>query len=204
MNFTTDGSFGNPVFIISLAIIALELLFYFPAMIYGTYSFGKYRHNILIGKRYPSLTLIAVIGILTHSISWTFATLSENKILLPYTYYAKVLRFIGTSFFIWPIMLRFWMLFYNINWIYQTQNQNWKSIIDPSFKHPTKYYAQTKQWFIVNHKKYGNYRLLKKYLPMIIIGWAIILITSYCIAYVLFIFLTLFFFFVLFCFDSCL
>ena len=182
MPLITVTMFNDVDFMISIVIIAFELIVFLPLMFYGTFAFSKCRNNILIGKRYPSLTFVAVIGLVIHSISWTFATLSENKILLPWTMYAKSFRLVGVSVYVWPICLRFWMLYYNINWIYQTQNQQWKSIIDSSFKHPTKYYSQTKQWFIVNHKKYGNYPFLKKYLPIVIIVDAIVLVSSFIIA----------------------
>lgn len=167
-----------PITSISLSVVIFCV--YFPLMGYGIWRLWEHRRNVLIGKRYPSLTFCACFGLVLHCTALLFQIYSTEGVLLPVSNYIAELRFIAVGIFYVAFLLRFWMLFYNINWIMQTQNQNWKQIVNSEYKDP----AISHQWFIANKKTYGNWYYTRRIGFIVAIVYCTAVHVNYTFTYV--------------------
>ena len=173
---------NNTVPITSIALTIVVFCLYFPLMFYGIWRLWQHRGNVLISKRYPSLTFCACFGLVLHCTALLFQVYFTEGVLLPTSSYIAQLRFISVGIFYVSFLLRFWMLFYNINWIMQTQNRNWKQIINSQYKDAT----ISKQWFIANKKTFGNWYYMRKVGFIVAIIYCTAVHINYLLTYVLF------------------
>ena len=163
--------------ILCFVIIGCFVVIYLPCMCYGALKLWVYRHNVLIRKRYPMVTVVTVIGFLIHSIGVCFSTLFYVNQFEPYSHYLTLTRYVGETIFATCLLLRYWMLYYNIRWIDETKNQNWKQIIDPSFEDPT----ISKQWFLSHKRTFGNWNFMKKISFILFVIHLSLIVAIFCI-----------------------
>ena len=156
---------------------------YLPMMLYGMYKLWIYRHNILIRKRLPTLTIIASTALILDSISWLlWVFIFENKQLkdlnetddddeeeqeiheYDQNRLIAILRFVSMLLFVTTILLRFWMIYFEISFINSINNQNWKLIINKNFYKSTNQKSKclSSYWFVNNKKTFGNWYFMRR------------------------------------------
>ena len=164
---TQDKSHGiNLTFEISkkiLLIIAgsLLILFYLPFSIYYSYKIYRNRYSIIVHKRFPYLILVTVIGncIYLSTEKTIMLLISFNYIACPTPEYEDTLEFIIDLTIHWVFIyalyltvLRFWLLYFKLEWALSNINNRWQSILNSRSGH--------QDWFLRNKKKYGSYTWL--------------------------------------------
>lgn len=145
--------------ILSIATLCLCLAVYTPITVYLLTKFMKYSSQMVIAKRHPQIFVIMMIlGIIYLSIS-RLVTLGTRTMLVTNEYcfiksckIAKFLNLYATTFFysitfIAPplyLLLKYWMIYYDIKWMQATFNLEWKSLINPYFHEMDEYIKKHK------------------------------------------------------------
>ena len=148
-----------------IAIVGASLYFgiFLPVSCYFSFVFFRLRKTRLFKLRYGWLTILSVVSIL---INYILSGLN----LLHIGGYINTSFEAGTFFcmfvFSYAIFQRFWLIYYDIEIIHLTENEEWKSLIDDKMDD---HYRN--DWFLINKETYGNNKYLLKFsIPIIIIA----------------------------------
>eukprot|EP01083_Nonionella_stella_P142281 439928_1 len=135
-----------------------------PALTYFFIKLYRQRNRIMIYKRYPITTLTTYIIVMIDIVIQkpffiifqvgpvtpaTSAVLFTSLAFFPLTYYG----------FIYAILWKFYLLFYEINYSKESMNDGWKNIIN----HET---SETKSFFLEHHDTLGNFHWFTKRLTI--------------------------------------
>ena len=141
-----------------------------PFVIYCIYKFNQRKDDIIIQKRYPSITLIFGVIIIkcddttsiisTHTIcddpqNFTLDCDISNEFVLKTMHYSLLFSVYTISTVdLWIILLRYWLIFYNVNWTRSTTNQTWKIHLNPS--------NAESDWYLSHKSTFGNIKYCGK------------------------------------------
>ena len=146
--------------------VLLNLCIYTPILIFWIYKVVQWRRSFVIKKRLPTLlTATIALSIAYFSIEKTIQLFSlgdildtESKLTLnKVIFYVFQIPFV---YFIWLYSLRFWLLYYKLEWSLSMMNNEWKSIVHHN--------NASDDWFIVNRNIYGSQRFLQKKLIILV------------------------------------
>eukprot|EP01084_Bolivina_argentea_P159938 278566_1 len=149
-----------------------------PYCIWCTYKYYKYRNHIIISKRYPIVTLcfcaISVISLCIEQSLYRILWTTSND----YNKFSDVSPILLTTSIIisglvhiivpWLICLRFWLIYYNIEWTKSTINKKWKIHLN--------YLDIDKDWFLSNKSTFGNAKYLIKRVSIVALCLSILTI----------------------------
>lgn len=119
---------GATIFYITCVLCILIIT---PSLIYYTFKFNQYKNTIVVRKRYPNIiTVILVLSILNICIRIPLTVLVSTPTNLPWLqsiHHSDLINIIEaflnvylTHALITLIALRFWMIFYKINYTYSS------------------------------------------------------------------------------------
>ena len=125
--------------------------------IWGIYRFNRLRGLMIIEKRYPqfvmaeaivSCLMLAIIHPANNTQFWAYPAISGNW------WYYLCNGLYAITFQVVPSIetCRIWLIFYDLQYLHSSKNQQWKTEIDAS-------YAQ-KDWYLRNRGKWGNQRYI--------------------------------------------
>lgn len=169
---------GNTAFLVLVILSTLlNLLVYTPIMAYWIYKVFKYRNSFVIKKRLPTL-LIALISLsmiyfsltLTFQL-YTFGDIMTDKSRLNLNRVIFYVFNIPFVYFLWFYALRFWLLYYKLEWSLSMMNNEWKSIINHT--------NASDDWFIIHRQRYGSLRYLQRKLIIIVTIITILVIIAW-------------------------
>eukprot|EP01084_Bolivina_argentea_P318278 551930_1 len=166
-----------------IIVFVLLLLFCWlictPLICYGGYQIYQKRHNQIILKRHPTITIISCI------ISFIGTAIYSPLFLCGFTFHkdSPIVAFYNyTSPFLFPLIvyslfyllfLRFWHLFFDIKWMQSSRSAEWKSFLSMD--------AVKSDWFLNNKHSYGNIIYSFK---LILIPWSISIIIMTILEYI--------------------
>eukprot|EP01083_Nonionella_stella_P187300 687892_1 len=149
---------------ITLVLFLIGVLIYIPYCLYLAYPLLHRRKDIILVKRYVTLSIIAVVILLSQillvTVQQVFAfevidddskshSLSSAGGILNCVYLLSQLKFISI------IAIRFWLVYYDTNYFVVMCNDEWKGIIAQS-------YNTTGNFFTKHKAKWGNQTFLLK------------------------------------------
>ena len=187
---TMDSETEWIIFFICTSCIYLIII---PFVIYCNYSFNLHKQDIIIQKRYPSLTLLfgvlmtlniflsRPLYLLTYTICndpQAFSTNCdiENKSIINFIHYFLLLCIYSFSTpNLWIVLLRYWLIYYNVNWTRSTINKTWKIHLNPS--------DVESDWYLSNKSKYGNIKYCGKRVFILYLIFAPCTILLKCFVY---------------------
>ena len=151
--------------ILTIVSTCLNLLVYTPILIYWIHKVVKFRDSFVIKKRLPTLLItLIVLSLLYFSVEktiqlWAIGNLmspqwklTSNKVI----FYLFQIPFV---YFLWFYVLRFWLLYYKLEWSLSMMNNEWKSIINHN--------NASDDWFILHKRNYGSLRFLGRRLVIV-------------------------------------
>lgn len=167
--YTTEAKEATSSFVLTskmilLGIAGCVLLFvYLPFSIYYSWKIYQNRYSIIVHKRFPYLILVTVIGncIYLSTEKTIMLLISFQVIPVPTAQYKETVEFIILATIHWVFIyalyltvLRFWLLYFKLEWALSNINNRWQSIINSR--------AENQDWFLRNKKTYGSYTWLIK------------------------------------------
>ena len=135
-----------------------------PYCIWCTYKYYQHRNHIIIHKRYPSVTLlfcyIAIASICIEQglfrLCWTLSedweshsNVSDTLIIMSYIVSAIIQMPIA-----WILALRYWLIYYKVQWTNSTLNKQWKIHLN--------YLDIKSDWYLSHKSTIGNYKYMTK------------------------------------------
>eukprot|EP01084_Bolivina_argentea_P096300 173131_1 len=145
-----------------------------PILIYFTFRFNQYKNTIVVRKRYPNIIIIILtlliiniciripLTILIVTPTNLFITILRSDVTI---FIESFLNIYLTHAVIILIALRFWMIFYKLNYAYSSSTSEWKTVINPLIS--------TNNWFLQpkNKSTFGNAKSMfcRYFLPFYII-----------------------------------
>ena len=169
---TNDSSVGTNTTLLTLkwmllgVAICILIFVFLPFSIYYSWKIYRYRYSIIVHKRFPYLILVTVIGNCIYlSTEKTVMLLIAFKVIsCPMVGERQLIEFIILGTIHWVFIyalyltvLRFWLLYFKLEWALSNINNRWQSIISSR--------TEYQDWFLRNKKTYGSYTwLIKKVL----------------------------------------
>ena len=148
--------------LLGLAIFSLIFIF-LPFSIYYAIKVYQNKHSIIVHKRFPYLILVTVIGncIYLSTEKTLMLLLSFEVITSSNKQTEETIEFIIYASIHWVFIyalyltvLRFWLLYFKLEWALSNINNQWQSIINSRI--------ESQDWFLRNKKTYGSYTYLIK------------------------------------------
>ena len=161
---------------IALVLTAISVLIYIPLCLYFIYPFFRARNDIILTKRYIKLSILAAMFAFIEVVAQTLCAIFTFKVvtvpdsndnatqLISITQLVlNALIIFAGNCFICVMFVRFWLVYYDINYNILMATDKWKSIIDVT-------YNTDNNFFIQNKSKWGNQRYLMRfiYIDMVI------------------------------------
>eukprot|EP01084_Bolivina_argentea_P015645 29329_1 len=127
--------------------------------IYGYYRFNIMGKLRIVTKRYPKLikieAFIVIIMLLIAVPLWYYQSLHIYKIThIRMHNIGWILSSLGIHFIVIIEAIRLWLVSFDLNYLYLSKNEKWKSQINHSFP------EKNTNWYLLNRNKWGN----KKYI----------------------------------------
>ena len=120
-------------------VLGAFLLFYVGIlgglMIYWTFLFFRKRQSILLRKRLPKVTITICIIFIIDNIIASYSIIAYFDIdsrIDNIDSYIQLIRIFCAMGYRACFLIKFWFIFYDINYIRITVNSQWHSIIDPT------------------------------------------------------------------------
>eukprot|EP01084_Bolivina_argentea_P176850 305964_1 len=147
-----------------------------PTLIYCTFRFNQYKNTIVVRKRYPNIIMVIVILLILNiaiRIPLTILVITPTTLPILNSLHHSHIAFVIESFLnvyithaaVALIALRFWMIFYKINYTYFLSTSAWQMVLNPLIP--------TNNWFLIpsNKSKYGNAKSMfcRYFLPFYLI-----------------------------------
>ena len=120
-------------FIVSFGVV---MVIYVPIILYNTVIYYKNRNNVVYRKRLSLIVLIQCILMIFKLIFNSFLNIIEiyfDEESIMFQLFAFLSEFIFIIFW-WIMILRFWILQYNINIYKYWLDDEWKSVINPYYQ----------------------------------------------------------------------
>eukprot|EP01084_Bolivina_argentea_P077468 140507_1 len=168
--------------IIFLTYTFTSALIIAPIYIYWIYKYLQHKNDIVISKRTPQLTLIfAILGILARIIErpvWLFVNTYSDKYPseiinsdvsagIRFLYYLQIISFAAIqSGGSWILLLRYWMIYFNVFWTRATLNKGWSVHLN--------HLDTDKNWYLSHKSSFGNFKYNLKILCFIYFIMAVI------------------------------
>eukprot|EP01084_Bolivina_argentea_P040922 75520_1 len=131
---------------------------YIPIVIYYAYKYYTLRHHIVLQKRYCQITLFEILFVFCKFV-WYPIALTAESIVGDTSFIASLFWSFNNYFaylslycFVW----RFYMLWFDIKWMNNIINSQWKLIINPSYQQ-----KRSDHWFVKKKATFGNYKWMK-------------------------------------------
>ena len=154
MSTATHDWLVHPAIFIFVGIVLYCI--YIPiAIYYYFFRFRKHLDVIFIQKRYPKITMFIVCSViscftLNFSVIAFYRCMGQRTVrnrriydfLWNVTIFTSPLTLLA---FIYGLVLRSWMVYFDIHLTQRVLNCEWKSIIDPSLEHTNDWYLKHKQ-----------------------------------------------------------
>eukprot|EP01083_Nonionella_stella_P070964 190262_1 len=162
---------NNPtIHAVTLALLLIGVLIYIPFCIYLAYPLFHRRNDIIFVKRYVTLSIFAVVILLSQilfiTVQQVFAFEVVDEGYSESHFYSHHLFSVGGVLnclylfsqmtFMIIITMRFWLIYYDTNYIVIMCNDQWKGIIAQS-------YNTTNNFFITHKATLGNQKFLLKW-----------------------------------------
>eukprot|EP01083_Nonionella_stella_P125761 380406_1 len=154
---------------VTLALVLIGVLIYIPFCLYIAYPLFHRRNDIILRKRYVTLSIFAVVILLSQILFVTvqqvfaFEVVDDDngeshfyQSLFSAGGILNCLYLFTELVFISIIALRFWLIYYDTNYIVVMCNDQWKGIIAQS-------YNTTNNFFITHKATLGNQKFLLKW-----------------------------------------
>ena len=158
---------------LEIVLLLISTLIYAPLGILGTVTLWKYRQLILFRKRHVIITITNCILLLSHLLIYCITVVLVNivnddnnfgtcendicQVLFRFSYLKPCVIF-GS---LYSFLARFWLLYFDINWIKLQSNQEWQCLINSNLKQWQET-NRTLTFFIKHKKTLGNYEYVKK------------------------------------------
>ena len=158
----------NLKWLISGCCLAVMWLIFIPFSIYCITTLYRYREDIIIQTRYPKLTvLFGIFALISFVVtkplylllytlcddptpsSMDCSVVDQSTFNIIYYCYLFLFYTLWTHTF-WIILLRFWLIFFEANWIRSTMNKDWKIHLNPM--------AVQKNWYLSHKSSFGSTR----------------------------------------------
>ena len=134
-------------YIVAGCLMFVYLLVFSSLMIYWTVLFVRERECILFRKRLPNITITICIIFIIDNIIASYSLIELFGISTSYETideYIQITRDWCVMGYRACFILKFWCIFYDINYIRITVNSQWHSIIDPTINNNQTLFKKTK------------------------------------------------------------
>eukprot|EP01084_Bolivina_argentea_P238391 400511_1 len=169
------------------------LLIYLPIILYHAKKYLYYSKHIVYTNRYSDIVILQIKTYIIHlllSINNIFSVWYVDQVQPLYTIYLSIETSVSIYLyylFVW----RFYLLYYDINFITESKNNQWIAVINPSlFKQNLKTLPETNtdrkfDYFLLNRNILGNKKYLYKNIifPIVILSSIIFTITQLIISF---------------------
>ena len=168
------------------SLTAINVVILAPCCWYFSRQFYKHRRNMVIHKRYPKLTMIwCILSILSITITrplylFTYTICDDpqnfnldcnyiqNQNFIFMMHYIHTFFFYLTHFAGWVLLLRYWLIYFNVNWTKATLSKTWKIHLN--------HLEIAKNWYLSHKSTFGNSKYCLKRMTIVYLIVAAIMV----------------------------
>ena len=156
----SSEEYDKGIYVATWTIFTLSATIYIPLVIYFVYPLFALRTNIIFKKRYITLSLMGILLLFLQAMNriiWPLIIVTDEWSARTINFICSAIDLFCSGCYIDILLLRYWLIYFDINHSILLSNGTWKSVIDQNWN-------EDNNFFLKHHDKWGNYHFFKKFL----------------------------------------